>query len=74
MSGRIRLWQFAVATFLATQILHGVSGWFAWGVSLAIAWAVTRTQVDGEKRFFWPLVVWAGLMLVMSVGHSQHIG
>lgn len=72
MTGRIKLWQFALATFLATQILYGVSGWAAWAVSLAVAWAVTRAQADGEKRFFWPLVVWAGLMIAMHIGRSQH--
>ena len=70
MSGHIKLWQFALATFLATQILYGVGGWIAWLVSLLIAWAVTRSQPAGEKRFVWPLIVWIGLMVIMHIGRS----
>ena len=66
----IALWQFNVATFLITQILFGVEGWMAWGISAAVAWHMTKQQARGEKRFGVPFGIWLFLMVAMHFGRT----
>lgn len=63
----LALWQFSLATFLVTQLLHGVQGWPLWGIALAAAWASTRTQAPGAKNFWPATVLWLALLVLMRI-------
>ncbi len=63
----LALWQFALATFLVTQILYGVEGWPLWGIALAAALASTRTQAPGAKNFWPASILWIALLALMAL-------
>jgi hypothetical protein len=67
---QVALWQFNLATFLVTQILLGVEGWFAWAISALLAWYMTRNQPRGEKDYKIAGGVWIFLVFIQYLGRA----
>lgn len=64
----VKLWQFNLATFLATQVLFGVEGWGVWAIVALVAWFTTRRQSEGAKNFTIAGVMWLGFAALMHWG------